>query len=261
MKEQKAVVLVESMPEADGLPAVQRQDMSVALLDVVARAASDTNVDVGKMQQLLEMQERIMAKQAEMAFNRAMQAAQDEMKPVVRDAENKHTNSRYARLETIDNAIRPIYTRHGFSLTFNSAPPAKPGAVRIICECLHSAGFKKLYELEGDLDLAGSQGKANKTGIQALGSSTSYLQRYLTKMIFNITLTNEDNDGNVSGKCISDRQAQAIEDLLFELGMNQDPALAKFLETINASSVRGMHPAVYPVAMNFLQMKRRKGQQ
>jgi hypothetical protein len=161
----------------------------------VAMAVRDPNIDVAKLEALMRMQREIIADDARLQFNRAMSAAQAEMQPVMRDAKNDQTNSKYARLETIDAAMRPIYTRHGFSLSFNSEPIDGPN-VRIACEVAHMAGHSKIFHLDAALDTAGPQGRANKTPLHGLGSSVSYLRRYLTCMIFHIVLMNEDTDGN-----------------------------------------------------------------
>src|SRR6185369_5002580 len=157
----------------------------LSLIQIIAQAARDPQVDVAKMQAILAMKERLEDREAEIAFNLAMKDAQQEMRPVIRDRKNPSTGSMYAQLETVDALIRPIYTRHGFSLSFNSGAPVKPGNLRVLCKVMHERGHSKDYELEGDLDTAGPQGKANKTNIQGLGSSASYLRRYLTLMIFN----------------------------------------------------------------------------
>ena len=52
------------------------QDQHAALLQVIARAAADPAVDIDKMERLLAMQERVMERNAEAAFNDAMRAAQ-----------------------------------------------------------------------------------------------------------------------------------------------------------------------------------------
>ena len=53
-------------------------------------------------------------------FNTAMAQAQGEMVAVKRDLSNPHTRSRYASYEALDNAARPIYSRHGFALSFGT---------------------------------------------------------------------------------------------------------------------------------------------
>jgi hypothetical protein len=90
--------------------------------------------------------------------------------------------------------LRPIYTRNGFCLSFNSEPVEGPN-VRVICGVSHDAGHSKTFQLEAALDMAGPQGKANKTPLHGLGSSVSYLRRYLTCMIFHVVFANDDNDG------------------------------------------------------------------
>ena len=174
--------------------AVPAEPLADSLLNFVARAMADPKINVDKLSLLLAMQREIVADDARLRFNRAMSAAQGEMQPVLRDATNEQTRTKYARLEAIDAAIRPIYTRHGFCLTFNSEPTGGANA-RIVCEVSHAAGHTKRFQLEAAPDTTGPQGTRNKTELHGLGSTVSYLRRFLTCMVFNI-VTADDNDGN-----------------------------------------------------------------
>jgi hypothetical protein len=188
-----------------------------SLLNFVARAVRDPSIDVTKLEALMRMQREIVADDARLQYNRAMAAAQGEMLPVVRDATNDQTRSKYARLETIDAAIRPIYTKHGFILEFNSESIDGPNE-RIVCECSHVSGHAKKFQLEAAPDTAGPQGKANKTQLHGLASTVSYLRRYLTCMIFNVVLANDDNDGNRNRReDTGELIGQAPVDLLYKL--------------------------------------------
>jgi hypothetical protein len=171
-----------------------------SLIQVIARAASDPTVDIEKMQQLLAMKERIDAKNAEMEFNLAMMLCQAEIPAICKDAKNSHTNSRYATLEAVNDKIVPAYTKHGFALSFGTTDSKLEGYIRLTCHVSHTAGHSRDYQADLPLDGAGSQGKANKTGVQAFGSTVSYGRRYLTCLIFNVTLTNEDRDGRPMGQ-------------------------------------------------------------
>jgi ERF superfamily protein len=183
-------------PLAESVPATaESPPLADSLLNFVARAMADPSVNVDKLQLLLSMQREIVADDARLQFNRSMSLAQSEMQPVLRDAANDQTRSKYARLETIDAAVRPIYTRHGFCLEFNSEAIEGPNE-RIVCEVSHTAGHTKKFQLEAAPDMAGPQGRPNKTPLHGLGSTVSYLRRYLTCMIFNVALANDDNDGN-----------------------------------------------------------------
>lgn len=190
------------MSEVARLP--DREPQSI--LNIIASAAFNPEFDVVKFEKLLEMQERFEARQlererrdAERVFIADMSAAQGKMRPVVRDAYNSQTHSRYTRLDTIDDAIRPIYTEHGFHLTFGTGTPVKPGNIRVICRCAHRAGHVETYELEEAPDITGAQGRVNKTVLHGMGSTISYLRRYLKTMIFDVVLATEDDDGNEGG--------------------------------------------------------------
>jgi hypothetical protein len=166
-----------------------------ALMSFIERAAVDPAFDVSKFGELLRLQREMKHDQARQLFNQAMSEAQAEMLPVVRDAENKHLSNRYAKLETIDTAIRPIYTRHGFSVRYGSAP-AGDGLIRITCTVAHSAGYFEENFLDAPLSNLGSQGgRTQATPVQSVGSAVTYLRRYLLAMVFNVTLADIDDDG------------------------------------------------------------------
>jgi hypothetical protein len=135
------------------------------------------------------------AKVAEREFNGAMAEAQSAMAPIRKDAVNPHTRSKYARFETIDEMLRPVYTRHGFSVRFRTEDASQPGWVKVVCVVAHAGGHVEEFPLSAPLDDMGSQGRSNKTGVQAIGSTTSYLKRYLLTMAFNVAIAGDDDDG------------------------------------------------------------------
>lgn len=165
-----------------------------SLLNFVARALVDPAIDVNKLEMLLRMQREIVAEEARVAFAVAMNAAQGEIQAVARNAINPETRSKYATLEAVDQAIRPVTHKHGFSLQFSEADNDSPEK-RIECVVTHTAGHAKTFHLAAMSDTVGPQGKPNKTQVQGVGSTVSYLRRYLTCMIFNVALR-DDNDGN-----------------------------------------------------------------
>jgi hypothetical protein len=169
---------------------------NTALMSFIERAANNPEFDVAKFGELLRLQRDVGHDQARRAFNAAMADAQSEMLPVVRDAKNSHLGNRYARLETIDAAMRPIYTRHGFSVRFGSAPSPREGDIRIICTVAHSGGYFEENHLDAPLGTTGSQGgRTQTTPVQSVGSAVTYLRRYLLTMVFNIVLADDDDDG------------------------------------------------------------------
>lgn len=197
----------------------QNSNAAQSMIAVIERAANNPEVDIEKMERLLAMQERIMDRQSEIAFNEAMNACQRECPSVFKAAQNSSNRSKYAKLEAVDDAIRPVYTSHGFSLSFGSRE-AEDG-VTVLCKVSHIQGHSRDYELKGALDLTGIKGERNKTDIMALGSSVSYLRRYLTCMIFNVILTDEDNDGqSTKANYLSPTQRDIIIEKLGGPGQN-----------------------------------------
>lgn len=171
---------------------------ATTMLSIIARAAADPAVDLDKMERLLAMQERLVARDAELAFNSAMRDVQSKVRYVQKDAKNPSTNSTYTRLETLNKAIVPVATEAGFSLSFGTADCPMADALRITCTVLHSGGHSRLYQCDVPIDMLGAKGNPNKTKTHGYGSSLSYGRRYLTLLIFNIS-TGEDDDGNAAG--------------------------------------------------------------
>lgn len=193
------------------------------IISMIERAARDPNVDIDKMERLFQMHERVAAQQREAAFNAAMAAAQADLEPVVRKSRNTHTNSNYAALDAIARAAQPVIARHGFGLSFGTLDSKRDGYIRMFCDVTHAAGFCKRIESDLALDAAGSQGKTNKTAIQAFGSTTTYGRRYLMCMVFNIA-TGEDNDGNAAAPTglITPEQIIEIEALIVAAGADRE---------------------------------------
>lgn len=197
---------------------------AASIMEVIGRAASDPNTDVDKLERLLGMYERITAREAEVAFNESLKAAQAEMPQIKRDAKNDQTNSRYARLETVSQAMDPIITKHGFALSFGTAESPLPGHYRITCTLSHEAGHSRDYHADVPADLTGMKGTQNKTATHAFGSTMSYGRRYLKLMMFDVALT--DDDGNAAeATFISEAQAAQLEALMREAGADREAFL------------------------------------
>lgn len=239
-------VVVESAPQA---PPVSEAG---ALIQAIERAALNPQVDVEKMERLLAMQERILTRNAETAFNASMRAAQEEMPKVLRNKRNDQTSSNYADLEKVNEIIVPVYTKHGFSLSFGTGDTQTPGHIRITCLVSHVDGHSRPYFCDMPLDLAGIKGNQNKTATHAHGSTMSYGRRYLTLLIFNVTLTNEDRDGNQPGDTINEDQIANLQALIEEVKADK----AKFLKFLRVGDLADLAANRYSAAVKALEAKR-----
>jgi hypothetical protein len=163
---------------------------------MVERLAANPQVDVDKLERIIAMQERINSLQGKTAFDAAMSLAQAEMGRVSADATNPQTHSKYASYSALDRALRPIYTKHGFGLSFNTGDGAPADYIRMLCEVTHREGFSKSYHLDMPADGKGAKGGDVMTKTHAVGSAATYGMRYLLKMIFNVAVGEDDDDGN-----------------------------------------------------------------
>ena len=198
---------------------------SAAIIQMIERAARDPAVDLDKMQRLLEMREKIDAQAREREFNERMAAAQQEMRPVSADANNPQTKSKYASYAALDRALRPIYTKAGFALSFNTAPEAPADHVRIVCD-VANCGHTRRYQIDMPADGKGAKGGDAMTKTHATGSAASYGMRYLLKMIFNVAVGEADDDGNNAGKTapverITEEQVNTLNELILK---TEEPA-------------------------------------
>lgn len=156
------------------------------LAGVIERLAARPEVDVAKLEKIIELQERILRHDAEAAFNAAFSQMQPNIPTIVERARTDKTS--YAPLEDIIEAIRPILSEFGFSLSHRTEWPEK-NVVKVIGILTHRAGHSRHSEFVSGADSSGS-----KNAIQALGSAVQYGKRYTTKDLLCIVTREEDDD-------------------------------------------------------------------
>lgn len=206
---------VEQLPNLDVAPATQLTPMQMAY-QLVAKGA-----EFAAVREMIEFGKKLEADEAEKAFNIAMAAAQAEMTVVATNMTNTQTKSRYADYAALDKALRPIYTKHGFALSFDEEEIAKPDYVRIVCHVSHTAGHTRRYHRDMPADGKGAKGGDVMTKTHAAGAAASYAMRYLLRGIFNVAVGAEDTDGNAPkqpAKTITPEQVKEIQRLIQEAG-------------------------------------------
>ena len=159
---------------------------TAAVLSIVARAAADPNVDIDKLERLMQMQERAIARQAQTAFDDAMAAMQPELPSIGErgDAAGRYT---FAKWEDIQAQIKPVLQRFGFALTFRTDTVDKVAVTGILS---HRAGHREETSITLPTDPSG-----NKNAVQAVASSVQYGKRYTAGALLNLTSHGEDDDG------------------------------------------------------------------
>jgi hypothetical protein len=242
--------------ESAELPVIQSETM--ALIQMIERAARDPTVDVNKFKQLMDMRLTLEDRAAQRSYDLAMTEAQTEMAPVRADANNPQTKSKYASYFALDNALRPIYTKHGFALSFDTGDGAPADHVRVICFVSHNGGDKRTKHIDMPADGKGAKGGDVMTKTHATGSAVSYGMRYLLKMIFNIVV-GVDDDGNAAGAAdmapINAKQVATIQKLIVESGAD----IKRFCAYAKVERIEEIPARHFKAAVAMLEKKIAKG--
>lgn len=157
--------------------------------------AVDKNADTQAIERLVNLKLQLDARQDEREFNEAMSAVQSELEPVRADAVNPQTKSKYATYVQLHRKVAPIYQKQGFALSFSTTDCPITEHVRVICYVTRG-GHTRTYQCDMPCDGKGAKGGDVMTKTHASGSAQSYGMRYLLKMIFNIAVGEDDDDGN-----------------------------------------------------------------
>ena len=233
---------------------------ATAIIAVIERAAANPDVDIDKMERLLAMQERILARNAEAAFNADLAQMQNEL-PVIDEAgairgRDGRVQSTFAKFEDINEAVKPILRQYGFAVSFRTA--FEDGAVLVTGVLTHRQGHRETSSVRLPADASG-----NKNTVQGWGSSISYGKRYTMNALLNITSRGEDNDGQGSepgaqqdesrpqtprstarpgGSLATDKQVKLIRAKLASAEISAEEACAQFgIESLTALPFDGVN--------------------
>lgn len=226
---------------------------SAAIMQVIERAAANPDVDMDKMERLLQMQERVHSRNAEMAFNSALASLQSELPEITEKGEIRHNGkliSTYARWEDVNRSIKPSMREHGFALSFRVDTSERVHVEGVLS---HQGGHSERTSITLPADTSGS-----KNPVQAVASSVSYGKRYVAGALLNITSGGEDDDGQAAGTAtIDEEQASRLVDLIEATKTDQ----GKFLKWLYAgkppadADIRTIPATVYGKAEAKLRQK------
>ena len=216
-----AVVAHTDRPPVVGEPASVAVQAAMAMIELSKR---DGHIDIETLRELRTMAKEVRDEETIQWFARDMAAAQAEMQPVVRAAEVKLGENKgsykYAALEHIDEMLRPIMTKYGFSVTYDRAPRGQDGGGYVVTGTLwHRSGHHMTASFALSLD--SGPGRSNA---QAAGSTDAYGRKYILLGFFNIVRKNEDDDGvGAGGNPIGRDQAARLVQLVNEAGIAPGP--------------------------------------
>lgn len=209
MSAQEITVMPASQPAAD--------ESSTSMALMIERLASNPQVDVAKLTAIIDLQERVAARDAEGAFNRAFAAMQKDIPVIVERGKADRGNGgtyTYARFEDVMRALRPVLHAHGFGVSHETEYLDGGKSVKVTGILTHADGHAKRSTFVAPADSGGG-----KNSVQAMGSSTSYGRRYTVYDLLGIATAAQDDD---AGKSDQTSAPAKFDDWLADLDATAD---------------------------------------
>lgn len=221
-------------------------------LQIIAHAVQE-KMPAAELRELVDLKIKMDKVQAEKEYAVAMASCQAEMPTVVKDAQS-HTN-RYAKLETVQKAIKPVYLRHGFAVSFSEEPAPQAGHMIVVCKVMHRAGHCETFRREGTAE----KSNGARTPVQGEQSTASYLRRHMLLAIFGITVADQDNDGSVT-ETITEAQAVQLEEMMESYNVDKEKFWT-WLDTVwnGIQNLRQLPAKLHKHVYQMLASKKPKG--
>jgi hypothetical protein len=185
------------LPGTKDVALVPREDTAIASrdgFDMFERMVRDPQVDPDKLERMMTLWERAQALAARARFDEALAAAQREMEPIRRDSFNPQTKSKYASYAALNQVARPIYTKHGLTVSYDTGDAPDATTVRVLAH-VSGHGHRQTYHVDMAADGKGAKGGDVMTRTHATGAAVQYGRRYLLKMIFDLAEVDDDGNG------------------------------------------------------------------
>lgn len=168
------------------------------MFELVVGAATNPDVDPGKMTALVDLQIRMMDYQKSEEFAKAKVAALMEMPTITKRGAIKNgrgeVQSRYSKFEDIQAVVSPILFRHGLVINFEVGQAGNQVTVRPVLT--HRNGYVEKGEaMPLAVDTTGS-----KNATQGAGSAASYGKRHAMVAALNLRIDGDDDDGRGAGR-------------------------------------------------------------
>jgi hypothetical protein len=178
------------------VPTVPAINDTQALIEAITKASRDPDVIIEKMNFLLDTRRKLLDEAAEQEWRDEMALVQAKLAPISKDLPNAQTGSRYSSLGALDAAVRPIYSEHGFSITYDTEHTDEPNSLLVVCY-VERGRHSRRYSIPMPCDGKGPRGNDVMSKTHATGSAVTYGRRYLLCMALN--LVTADDDGNRAG--------------------------------------------------------------
>lgn len=211
-------------------------------MDLLYQAVANGNIELAE--KLMGLQERWEENQARKEFDAAVASAKAEIPPIARNREG-HNSKRYADFSAIAKVIDPIISKHGITYRFRTTQTDR---INVTCVISHRAGHYEENTIAGPPDKTG-----NKSDIQAIGSTLTYLQRYSLVQALGLAVADDDDGKRAVGvECVTQEQADNLRDLIETNGKRLDT----FLKWAKVEKIEAIPAANYQACADAINFKK-----
>lgn len=174
--------------------------------DDFLRLAIESKADPAILDKWMDLKIKWDANEARKAYVVAMARFQASC-PNIFKTKQGH-NAKYAPLGPSIDQIKPIEAECGLMHSWRTSQHEN-GSITVVCRVTHTAGHFEDTSLTAPPDTSG-----NKNGIQGIGSTVFYLERYTLFALLGLAPQDMDNDGNGNGGPKEPVSQQRLIDML-----------------------------------------------
>ncbi|WP_375667891.1 MULTISPECIES: ERF family protein [unclassified Bartonella] len=218
------------------------------VMERILNKALDSDVDMDRLERLLDLREQEIKRQERQNFVRDLSAVQMAYKNIEQNAINNHTNSKYATLDQYIDAVKKGLATYKFALFYRIKNQTEKN-VTIEITLSHPSDNQISTEGTFPIDSTGS-----KNSIQSLGSTLTYARRYLLGMLLNLASKEDDTDGNPPIKKAFPQQINEIRRLIVQTQAEEE----KILAYVDVKKLDDMSEGQAQTVLHLLKKKQNK---
>lgn len=233
-----------------------KQKTEVATVEItpmqMIQTAMEKGLDAETLSKMMDLQERHEANQAKKAYVQAMNEFSANRPKITKNKEVsfKSTSYKHASLDWIIEKITPALVKYG--LSYNWITKQDGELISVSCKVTHVDGHSEQTSMSAGADQSGG-----KNSIQAVGSTTSYLQRYTLCSILGLASSDDDDGATSDVEYITESQVADIESMIAEVGADRVKFLGHLKSTCGAKDLHHLRATNYQYAIKALEAKRK----
>ena len=231
----------------------------VASIQDLMHYALERGADVGALEKLVDLHERVTKREAALEFARAMAAFQAACPPIKKDSTAKIATRgggsysyTYAELDSIAGTVNPILRDNGLSYTWNSSVDEK--GLMLTCDCIvrHINGHSETSRFT--LPIANDSAMSAQ---QKVAAALTFAKRQSLTAALGLVTTDEDTDAvtrEVDTTPITDEQLTTLEELIDDAEIDGP----RFLKFLGVTKLAELPRARFVEAKNAIAEKKRR---